>query len=482
MSTLLYMIRKEINKIRSITTPKFYTFIVPNEDSILRVEDSRTMAKYIRDTPPKKVIEFYKDRTNEGVIKNHLRSWCDYLGENHDIIANAILNIFNENSQEAISNRLKAIMHSKTDFYYEVFRYCITGKSVISTPPSLADRLLEFNDTILTQYGVSGRTGKVVILQKAKAGSTNPYILFEAAEIEYMKRYDKDKTNDKCLENAYNYYKKASDLGFPLADWSLGFLAQMSNKKVWNISAFENLDQDKKMELAVYYYKKAASQNCSKAFNSLGNIVEKVNDNLKKELKTAKEYYFIAAEMNNLFAMYNYAKVLEKEIKNELLDYKSNKEANLSRLKKTATTIVNYYYKAAELGYGFACYRYALIKGHLIDEKSLTLEQYAILDIKKDINTSIRYLEKAIVLSPDDAPCYDAYIFLCQYIINNKNLFFKWDDELGKAEKYIRFLESKLRSGDKFYSRQRNMILELGKIIHNEYKAVFFDMVEDTVN
>ena len=69
---------------------------------------------------------------------------------------------------------------------------------------------------------------------------------------------------------------------------------------------------------------------------------------------------------------------------------------------------------------------------------------------------AIRYLQKAIGIDIDK-PCYDAYIFLANYIIDEKE-FFDGTNEVQKVEEYIKIAESGITKRKKLTERQKRLI------------------------
>lgn len=450
---------EEIKKVKhSITLHDYFDYVIPPKAR--NISDPKTKGKYIRQ-PPLGLKEYYRDKNNYVEIKNHLYNWCKYIGEDKQKICNLIeKKLQNSEKREETSSLFdfsKQNNITDVDFYYNLFRFCFTGENHFAHDDTEIENLREFNEIILKQYGISGRTGKSIILQLASMNSKNPYILFEAGEIEYMKRkYIEKGDNENYLQRAFEYYKAASELGYALADWSLGYLAQMSNEKAWHIKEFENMSSEQKIEMAVMYYSKAAEKECSKAYNSLGNIVKtnRLRPEIQEGLETSKYYYYQAAVRNNVFGMYNYARTLENELRDLVIKQKylyKNKKHNMIEL---GSEMLNYFKRSAELGYREASYRCALYYGHLLDEKTAMDDIFHLLEIDKI--QAIRYLQKAIGIDIDK-PCYDAYIFLANYIIDEKELF-DGTNEVQKVEEYIKIAESGITKRKKLTERQKRLI------------------------
>lgn len=222
-------------------------------------------------------------------------------------------------------------------------------------------------------------------------------ILFEAGEIEYTRCF-KDSHN---LSHAYTYYKKAQELGYPLADWALGYLLEHNDaEKIGIIDDFVPLDKDKRIEAAVQLYFKSASKGCSKALNSLGNALVKgiIPASDLEFYDSAKNYYKGAAEADNIFGMNNYACLLEKE----LFEMKSNHDDNYliahrNDIQKIGKEMIHFFEKSAELGYDKSCLKTALYYGHFNEESEIVEFRSAhIFLVKSDIDKALLYLRKCL--------------------------------------------------------------------------------------
>ena len=264
-------------------------------------------------------------------------------------------------------------------FYYELFRYLVAGiVGDIGTYDVIEKAYKEFYEEIVKYYGISGNTAAMIILQRAQRPDTiNPIILYEAAEIEIKK--SKIYANEKkanYIQNAYEYYCRAYENGLPLAGWNLGHLAQKDDM-AQHVKKYSGETKEKRLEIAKKYFVEAAEEGCIRAINSLGNIYmsglsdkEKANPVLDNpKYKNARDCYKRAAEQNEVHGMYNYGRILEKEIKIAIEDTitKLSKINNKVLIKKIfkeheieIKEMIGYYEKAANEGYPPACYRYAL--------------------------------------------------------------------------------------------------------------------------
>lgn len=265
-------------------------------------------------------------------------------------------------------------------FYYELFKYCVTEMaSDAGTYDIIKIAYKEFYEDIVKKYGVSGTTASMIILQKAqRPETTNPIILYEAAQIEFKKGKESNKEPEIHFQNAYDYYERAFRSGLPLAQWDMGYLAQSSYAHY--IREFAGKTDEERSKIAMRHFKESKKKGCIRAINSIGNIYYNRVENKETgkvnvdsdDYKKARKYYKQAAEKNEIHGMNNYAMLLEKEIKNYIDEeiHKNNgkyDEAfikdicfNNAECKDKIVEMMNYFEKAAKEGYPRACYRYAL--------------------------------------------------------------------------------------------------------------------------
>ena len=469
---LLHKIYKRIHEIkRSLTLVSYFDYIVP--ENVTDAIAPATKGKYIRydNIMPSTIKDYFYDKNNKIEIKKNLRKWINYIAEDNDKIMVTAVNVLNENDRtkfaETLYDKVKQKKISDLDFYYCLFRYCLTRKDDLEEEED-NHNLIEFNEMVLTQYGVSGNTGKNIILQLAGMGSENPYILFEAGEIEYMRRNSasRDRT-ESHLEKAYGYYKRASELGFALADWSIGYFAQMCNEKAWCIKEFDSMTPEEKYETAIHYYKRAAQKGCPKAYNSLGNRAKtnKLNINNKFDFKPAKHYYYQAAIRNNIFGMFSYARELENELREKVINKQYQKRSPKDSMVETGKTMLKYFEGAASLGHPEANYRCALYYGHLSDNKTAMDDNFYLVHLNKV--QSIKYIRKAIGINTYKI-CIDAYIVLLKYITTDEEMF-EGTSDLHKIKNYFEVIERGRRLNDK----QKVEVETLKKILKekNLYKS-----------
>lgn len=137
------------------------------------------------------------------------------------------------------------------------------------------------------------------IKELAKKG--NPFACFEMASMEYYGII----TGKARYEEAYEYYKVASEKNHPVANWAIGYLYYTGH-----IGSQSKRD----LYLALKYFNKAKKLSCSNAFNSLGLIllngnIPHIHKNKNKAIKMFKK----AIDLENVYAYNNLGKIYEDE-------------------------------------------------------------------------------------------------------------------------------------------------------------------------
>ncbi len=524
---VIYNTIKEYSDIKSQHV--FFDWLFP-EEYRGKVSEFSDKGKYIRDGLPQKLIRNYIKPSNRNRILEWLNEKCIIFYDNsktlYEVLLNKLNNEIDKNTMDYLCGQVKLYFNNETQssFYYVLFCYILSYEIKTGTvnfdvektlgellcdkgTVDISEKLKEFDKDILLTYGVSGKSGSMVIRQLAELGETdNPYIYMEAAELEinkflyikreqkYAKKYLKNYTikyllynfritgkeiesiddfvngfteqhvqidaASEILQKAYSYYKKASDLGHPLATWSLGYLFYKSAKDGWPKPDGITKDTEQKYIKAVSFFEQAANGKCSKAYNSLGNIVSNtdVNENIKKKLKTAEEYYEQAAKQKNVFGMYNYARELEKKLNN-------GDEMPIENERHIFMTMLKYFKEAANKGLCKACYRYALYIGHLEDYD--TIRKYktrGLFNQKADHVLAYQYLEKAIQADQTveyDERCYDAYIYWLRYTIL-KNMGYGCEK---RAKEYLKMLKEEYLNGENIIEEKRAFFNSQKKIV-----------------
>lgn len=208
------------------------------------------------------------------------------------------------------------------------------------------EHLYKYLNNIILKTGISGLAGTREI-QYYASQQDNPFILYEAGELEYYKRTTPD------FEKALQYYRLAWDnFHFPLAAWSIGYM-YMKQGTVDNliddtvfVTEFDMLTEVERLENAAYYFSKAAQHGCGAAFNSLGNLCKNnLQDNIWNILKIDKiskkeqwyelqEYYYKeAAKLDNVDGLYNLSRLYINKIKKGLQITRNEKEIIINNLK-----------------------------------------------------------------------------------------------------------------------------------------------------
>lgn len=375
----LHYVYREIIKehCKKMRLEKFFNFVFPSSEIEYITEN--LAGKRIRGEMSLSEIEkndYIESHEKENVLKS-MDELISYLDNANEIIVKDIMLYVND-EQYAKDLRVCLDIYILNGnyrlFYYELFKGCVLGTIEEKKDKTDLQNFQEFQDLIIRPYGVSGTTAGIIITQMAE-NTENPYILYEAGEIEYKLGYTRGERTKLHIVKAYEYYKKASDKGFPLAYWSLGFMAQSG--KADYITEFAVSKSDR-MSLARYYFQKAADKKCVRAYNSLGNIQSK-GANLFKDTggnNSAEAYYELAAMQNDVYGMYNYGRILEKKIKKKVFEA-LEKDMELNEVCKEFENEINKMFffikSSADMGYPLACYRTALYYSEILFEDEKTI-------------------------------------------------------------------------------------------------------------
>lgn len=477
---MLRTIYNEIKKIRTINQHEFYDKIVPF--GACHAENIKTKEKYIR-KPPQILRNYYRNSNNSDNIRTHLEKWVNFLGPDNQAVMDRILMVLSMDKAEEATKELLAIRRSNdfyaaSEFFYITFRYCIVGD--IYSRKNLPQKsnsyfLQEFCNKVLLECGVSGKSGEVRILKLAQSGSQNPYILFEAAEIEFRKKDNRGISHKHQLAKAYEYYKQSSEIGHALSDWSLGWLAQKCCENAWVIKAYENMDEDEIIHQAIIYFKKSAEKGCIKAWNSLGNLAAtaKWKKICGAELREADYYYKYAAEHGSAHGMFNYSGILEKKIMNMINSYdkwdwadlKDEEKDTRKNIKQDIQIMFQYLKNAADLYCAEACYRCALYYSHTEDKKISGMEKINFGGIKLNPNASLEYLKTAIEYENKKEPLYNAYLLFADITLTKEKILEY--ENLTTAQEYLAYLMKNQDFKKNGSSEQKKKLKTLNNYLYN---------------
>lgn len=402
---LLYQCYQNVQEVCDLSLESFFDYMFPNIPDITLCKKQKEEG--IKDFKELyyKVYVFYLNRAKGKRIIKHLDGFVQFLGGNVDTVLNNLLEVVKENLGESMVEGMKNKCQGKDQsrLFYEVFWQCMKVEyKIISEERSAKTRkaLDEFNDKVLKIYGLSGKTGRNFVVALARKGSMNPYILFEAAEILFqqgMNFFTQGKDGSDDLNTAYGFYKKASELDFALAHWAMGHMMQREFEGRWKIPALDNKSKDELLNMAFFYYDKAAEQKLAKAFRSLGNLAcnGNIDEKVRKKLGAFKKYYLEAEKGKDVYGMYNYGRTLEREI-NECIKHKDSSEIWKEPEIKKAQRMLKDFEESAEMGYPLANYRCALYYGGLSDEKTIPLEERKGLLLEKDNEKTVSYFKRMV--------------------------------------------------------------------------------------
>lgn len=136
---------------------------------------------------------------------------------------------------------------------------------------------------------------------KELAKKNNPFACFEIASMECYGII----TGKARYEEAYKYYKIASEYNHPVANWAIGYLYYEGH-----IGTRSKHD----LYVAFKYFNKARKLKCSNAFNSIGLMI--LNENIplfKKDEQKAIKMFEQSISMGNIYAYNNLGKIYENK-------------------------------------------------------------------------------------------------------------------------------------------------------------------------
>lgn len=434
------------NRTQNAPILSFYNSIVPKEACRMKQspENYTTVSHYIGGTIqriPKITISYFLDTANQNNLYQTYYKFSNLLSNYNVIITKNVLNLLDNLKEEiTILKTIYSILQSKVNtenpdypiFYYYLFHYCITQcipENIITskTESNILDHYQEFYQKIIQPYGISGLIGMKIILNMAENNSHNPYILYEAGEIEFYGKLTLIDSTTPLSPNkykAFQYYNLAWEYKYPLAAWSIGQMLEKGRDRGYSIPEWENLDDIQLIELAIHYYQMAAELDCASAYNSLGNISNKKNlpSKLKCQLKSPEYYYKKAAKNGNIYGMYNYACLLEKK----LIKLKQDISQNLiilssvkNKITKIGKLMIYYYQESAFLGYPFSYNKLGLYYGGFDEPFIANFAKYNIYFVNKNDPKARSYFLKAATLEYNNI-CYIGKFNLAYYYYLNQ--------------------------------------------------------------
>lgn len=328
----------------SIIDGNIYSFS-NNKDSLLFINDNKSLRNI--------VIKLYNISKNDDEVNN-------------DITTNLNNYINNGNLYEAICHILFFIILEKHQPIYEDDLKKQVIENILNNTNISAKELEEY----LNLKFMEGINYNYIL--KRLANDNNAYACYEIGMNEY-KGYVIGKPR---YDISYEYFYKASQSNHPSACYMIG---QMYIKKL--IGNGEN----KELEIAYDYIKKAMDLGSIAAINSLGLMYLNGIHPIKKNLDKAIYYFEIASNYNYAYAFNNLGKIYE-----EKKDYKQ---------------AFNYYLESANLGESWACNKIG--------------EYYRQgIFIKKDLDRAFYYYNLAIDVEIRSC-CFYAYYNLAKYYYLN---------------------------------------------------------------
>lgn len=439
MNTLQETYRQIKRNLISYNKEKFFKDIIPQSFKNNALMDVSTMNKYINGRMSKEIIRYYSDQGNQAAIKRHLsegpqpliprlkRRRVECLIE----VQEKILQLPSIMENGELSGSLEEAKHDPAEFFYRLFYYCIAVemrflKGQKSGKDEAEKHLKSFEEQILLPYGISSEDGKAIIKSLAENGDQNPYLLFEAAELEMAEgelAADQDQAASH-YEMAFRYYTMSAAQGHGPAQWSLGYLYQSDPEKTWPIAAIRKTDENDRISIALEYFQRAAEKNCYRTLHSFGKRSEVMDmkTNSEERRKMPKKQDGEIMKKQECYGIYHYACVLEKELKD--LRESGNLPGNFIELAKE---MLSHYERASKMENYQASYRCALYYGHLADEITMAKEEEDFGWIRKDEKAAIDFFKKAVKSDADDPMVELTKRRLVQYILDGYECFSRQD-------------------------------------------------------
>ena len=366
------------------------------------------------------------------------------------------------------SSQLKRLLDSRNlyKFFIEILFFTILDKK---QPVYVEDKFMDTLDDFLYSSEVSSDDAIDFVTVQLKGGlwsirgvhelakHGNPYACFEMGSLELYGQV----AGYPRYQEAYNFFKTASEKNHPNAIWALGHLYY---------NGFIGTKSRDDMKKAFMYFNRARKLNCISAVNSIGTIFKYGNvPFIKKDLKKAKRLFEFAASknyvyaINNLGILYdeekNYKKAIElfKQSANQGESWALNKLGQMYRegkgTKKDLKKAFDYYNKATEATIYSICFWSKYNLAHYFYENGLPE-----IGISKDVDLSIKLLEECLL--HDIMPAYEdlIYLYFEKYIETTNTSF------LDKAKQYANIYSLKEDCDEKTIERINNTIDKIKKI------------------
>lgn len=156
-------------------------------------------------------------------------------------------------------------------------------------------------ERLVSLIGVDNQEVIKTATPKAESGDANYQYLLAAAHTNESSQYSRDPRGQSYLEKALYWYKEASALGHPMAQFNVGQFYRLAPGNV--------IQRD--IDEAIRWYSMAADNPLSAgdAENELGRIYE-YGEYKPKDIQRALDYYKTGAERGNAYAQNNYASML----------------------------------------------------------------------------------------------------------------------------------------------------------------------------
>ena len=374
----------------------------------------------------------------------------NYIYVPHKLKKEILTNIKNNNYYQAICSILFFIILDKKQpiYFEEEIKETIEN---ISRNTNISINDLKKYLEIQFKEGIS-----LIPSLKKLASENNPYALHELGNLEY----NGEISGYPRYEEAYKYYQQSASFDHPTSNWMLSHM--IINKKIGSLS-YDDIN------IAWKYLKKAESLDSISALNTLGICyLNGYTPNQEKNINKAIEYFEKAIKHNYIYAYNNLGKIYEKQNNNQLaFKYyllSANEEESWA-----CNKIAQYYQKGiyVEKDIKKAYHYYTIGASAPINNrcnwniynlvKYFYLEGNSTLGIKKDIDKSISLLNQI-----KDFPYTNELLLYAYY-----DLYLTNNNHLDKVNYYLNKLNNTNILNKKYKKEIEN---NLTKIKENQIK------------
>lgn len=376
------------------------------------------------------LITVISKEVNKGIFRQSLIDNLNNDGNDFEQLYKATIQTLKDHNIKIVNgiqnicqyNEIEVPEDIKSDYFRLLLFFlkaCVNQKNplneFIKQKKISSNHLKEYLKEVVWKDGISGKAGIRNILYLAEHSlaegkdKKNPFILYEAGEIEY---YGRGRSHIPDYEKAYQYYQEAAtEFQHPLALWSMGYMIMNLAEKGEALSVHNQLSREKRYERALVLFNACLMQDakCGAAYNSLGKACK--NNNIPEPLKEkyiykwgcdAKELFQKSRKNGNVYGMNNYYDCLVKGSRNKEEEIRKKALEEAFEVIKEAAALLN----------PWAANRLAEIyfQGKIDGVK--------INNVERDIELAKRYYEIAVYTQLDDNCYWGNYNYVNNILLN----------------------------------------------------------------